>query len=256
MDIEECFEEIKRKAILGIQNSSGIPSQVNNILEQLKQVLISKTTQEGVNFSSITEYIQGQFDVFEQTILNRIGENRKNKRIEDCIYDITVAKEKLEENINNSILEERKKEDEKDANATISKILGQLQYVLDDIHSHYGRILSARGFDERKIEDIIYDFKAFTRYAVSSRYENKIKQAFEEDNRNYQEFEKRIMDEIMQLKENKTNPRKRFEEDLKRNVPSLEEQRNGAEERKLTENEIEIKPKLDVGKSLPDDVLK
>ena len=156
MNIEEQFEEIKRKVLSRLQSSEGMPSEINQILEQFKDALISKATQEKVNFSSVLEYIEGQFEVFKRSKLARIGESRKDKKIEDIMYDITLAKEKLEENINNAILQERKKEDGKEANNTTSKILGELQYLLEDINSRYRRILSSRGFEENTINDMSY----------------------------------------------------------------------------------------------------
>ena len=108
---ENKYEEIKRNAISVIYNSDGIPSEINNILEQLKKALISKITQEKVNFRSTLEYVEGQIEVFKASTLTKIGESRKNKNIEDFIYDIKLFKEKLENDINEDVLEERKQED-------------------------------------------------------------------------------------------------------------------------------------------------
>ena len=253
MNIEEQFEEIKRKVLSRLQSSEGMPSEINQILEQFKDALISKATQEKVNFSSVLEYIEGQFEVFKRSKLARIGESRKDKKIEDIMYDITLAKEKLEENINNAILQERKKEDGKEANNTTSKILGELQYLLEDINSRYRRILSSRGFEENTINDMSYDFKLFAKYYMQSRCERQMVEAFQNDNNNLREFEQSILNEIINLGDKKINEENGFRVTLKNQAPTLQEQREDAIKRNSTQS---AQGNVDQTRVLPNDILK
>lgn len=251
MDIEERFEELNRKVESVLLKSEGIPVEVLEILEDIKQTLINKSVEQGINFSSITEYIEGQFETFKASIVDRIGENRRNKKIEDCIYDINFAKERLEKSINSQILEERKKEDRREANTTTAKILNEMEYVLNDIYSHQIEILAARDFDEKTVEDIMHDIKAYMRY-FTNKSEDKMVYTFDEDNEKTRKFEESIMEELLKVKEESLTNRERFEEELKSGAPTLEEQKEDAGERKSIGSE-ELKGKEN--RSLPDNVL-
>ena len=237
MEIEEKFEELNRKVESVLLKSDGIPVGVLKILEDIKQTLINKSVEQGMNFSSITEYIEGQFETFKASIVDRIGENRRNKKIEDCIYDINFAKE-------------RKKEDRREANTTTAKILSEMEYVLNDIYSHQIKILAARDFDEKTVEDIMHDIKAYMRY-FTSKSEDKMVYTFDEDNEKTRKFEESIMEELLKVKEESLTNRERFEKELKSGAPTLEEQKEDAGG--INSNESEELKEENI--SLPDNAL-
>lgn len=243
MDFEDKVEDLRRRAINMLSHRDGMPEEVKSIIERIKQQLLQITEERRMNFPSIIEYIQTEFETFKRARLNQIGQKRREDQIEETLQDINEVKNRLENELNSSnILEKRKEEDGKEARNTTTKLLNDVDGLLSNIYSHQRRILYARGYSPEKIDETSYELKNIMRNFIQYKCGTQIEEAFNKDNLEVRKVEEEVILEIVREAESKTSDnRESFQQELRNGAPSMEEQALSAEERRISENKKAFK---------------
>ena len=73
MKLEEKIEDLRNIAIKGLLNKDGIPDEVISIINNIKNQLRQICEQKSINFPSVVEYIETQFDTYKRSNLKQIG---------------------------------------------------------------------------------------------------------------------------------------------------------------------------------------
>ncbi len=252
MNIEEMIDEEIIKLQRRLWQREGVPKEVFNTLEKIHEKLKEKNKEEGVDSSNINEYIDSQFEMFENIIIAKIGEERKSKKIEEIMYDKNILKQKLNYKSNEYIIQERKLSNNKEAMNNTAIILEQTNNLLENIYAQQRRILLYKGFDENFIENIRYKIKYFMQEYMRQKCENNIQQSFIIDNEKTIQLEEDVISKIIKIIEDNSTDKEKFQAELKKNVPDFYEQKEDANKRRYDNTEEGRSEE----NSLPGDVLK
>lgn len=110
--------------------------------------------------------------------------------------------------------------------------------------------------NQDRIDQMTYQMRNNIKTLLSKKYGIQIENELNRDNFDIMGLEERIIDEIedqMSLKAN--GDRESFQEELKKDAPSLEEQAKDAEQRESSQKQNKDRG-TDIEKSLPGDILK
>lgn len=239
MELEEKIEDLRNIAIKGLLNKDGIPDEVISIINNIKNQLRQICEQKSINFPSVVEYIETQFDTYKRSNLKQIGEKRKSIEIQNILRDINQIKYAIENGIDpHHVIEEKEDEDTKEARNTTQRILGDVSFIISDTISQQRRTLDIRRFSPRMIEELSYEIKDRMEKFIRVHCYNDVNEALNNDNLRVRQLVEQIIEEL----ENEFNPqnlsnREQFQEGLREGVPNMEEQAASAEERRISENE-------------------
>ena len=170
------FEELKHQLLSAIQYRDEIPQEVIKMIEGIFEKIADIYAENHCDSTSILEAIDVELMGVKSFLETRITDDRRNNQFEEMQWilrqieqsieeeqsvDGKIAEEDLRNTNNNSHTKmfEEFGSDQKTIMRTVNNILGCVEDILNDINSRQRRILSARGVDGNKIEEIIYEVK-------------------------------------------------------------------------------------------------
>ena len=128
----------------------------------------------------------------------------------------------------------------------------KINELVESIYSRQKSMLNAQGFEQNDIERKMYDTKRMMQKYIENVSKENIESAFMLDNQELRTLEKETISNIMKIQRINLEGKDKFQEGLKMNAPTLEEQREDADNRNVEQNNNVRNPE----KSLPSDVLK
>ena len=256
MEVQDIIEDKKREIRKTLLQREDVPDGVKRVINEIYNALDAQNTSFGVNFESISQYASTQFDTFKRSRLKSIGKQRDIKKAEEMMNDIDIIARNLDNKTKSNVLGEREETDKRESRSTTDRILGEVDALISDIYSHERRILSTKGMNQDRIDQMTYQMRNNIKTLLSKKYGIQIENELNRDNFDIMGLEERIIDEIedqMSLKAN--GDRESFQEELKKDAPSLEEQAKDAEQRESSQKQNKDRG-TDIEKSLPGDILK
>ena len=239
MELEEKIEDLRNIAIKGELSKDGIPDDVISIINNIKNQLRQICEQKGINFPSVVEYIETQFDTYKRSNLKQIGEKRKSIEMQNILRDINQIKSAIENGIDpHHVIEEKEDEDTKEARNTTQRILGDVSFIISDTISQQRRTLDIRRFPQRMIEELSYEIKDRMEKFIRVNCYNEVNGALENDNLRLRRLEEKIIEELeIEFNPQNLSNREQFQEGLREGAPRMEDQAASAQERGISENE-------------------
>lgn len=240
MKNERSLEELESMRRIVIQ-SKEMPEDITRIVKKIFTDLSEKYSELRCNNSAIESYLESTLNSYLAQ-LNKIGNSRKDalmqefldmeRAIEKDLEDeLDVETIKRKDNVYRGIISELGKFHNRRNTDTI---MDTLQTALKDIQSHQNRLLGARGYNSKQIEDINDEIKSFIRYKITKN-EEVIYELMQGDtkalnNRLLRQYEEYIRQRDSEEHKSKVeNNRGAFIESLK-DKRTLEEQRKDAQE--------------------------
>lgn len=262
----ERMEELKRKMMSRVSYRDGMPKEVISVIQEAFENILNKYSELQCNNLTIQKYIEGNLSKVKSCIMENLGENRKERQMEQvqCIV------RKMERELEDKGRQEKHKEDickiEPGDKKIASRIMGIIGDSLRDVQSSQNRILDANGFSMDRIESIGQEVQGFIRYFVT-RNEGKVYEILGKDNDSLKEqllseYEQYLMQNKKDEKEQETEQanksgRDKFVEGLDGGI-SLEEQRAfSLEQRSEMKKKLEQKQEKQGNQveALPTDVI-
>ena len=256
------YNEFKNTISKRVYNRE-IPKEVYEKIDKIRKYILSIYENKYENINLLEEYINNQFHVL-RAIINKTGEIRNEKNIDEIINTINRFQNKLESNeykisanemvfMDEDEIEQKEKELQVGKESidfencymyikeTVNTIIIELENVIKDINNTANRTFQNRDIDYDKLEDIQNDISKIIyslKTSESDNFENIIKQ-----------YDIRFLNELKVLYEefltnnNKTNHEKFVEsisvqdslEEQKKFVEDFLEKQEGNEEK--TKNE-------------------
>lgn len=239
------FEDLKILMLKTMQNRQ-LPKDVIIQIEKIEQKVNNIYNYHNANNSTISEYINANFNVLKNTI-EKLNSNRKDQQLTELAYLLNGIERKLEEDSKetkeNQSLEEKEQEEQEEkryneqnkesisqinmnSRKMASIIIQQLQDCIKDVKNLGNRSLSTRGINPSTLEEINYDIRKLI-YNLDSRESEQLLNTLEKDDTEalnklitcYEEYE--LLDEKEKTK------REKFAEELNAGI-SLEEQAKSA----------------------------
>lgn len=248
-------KEIIEEEIMNLQKSiwrrDSLPEEVVKIIDKIKQRLKESNKEKNINTSNISEYIDSQFEMLK-SYLNRVGENRKSKKMAEIINEVRMIYNKSNNQFSRNIIKNGEQEDKKESKQTTYKLLMKINELVESIYSRQKSMLNAQGFEQNDIERKMYDTKRMMQKYIENVSKENIESAFMLDNQELRTLEKETISNIMKIQRINLEGKDKFQEGLKMHAPTLEEQREDADNRNVEQNNNVRNPE----KSLPSDVLK
>lgn len=248
-------KEIIEEEIMNLQKSiwrrNSLPEEVVKIIDKIKQRLKESNKEKNINTSNISEYIDSQFEMLK-SYLNRVGENRKSKKMAEIINEVRMIYNKSNNQFSRNIIKNGEQEDKKESKQTTYKLLMKINELVESIYSRQKSMLNAQGFEQNDIERKMYDTKRMMQKYIENVIKENIESAFMLDNQELRTLEKETISNIMKIQRINSEGKDKFQEELKMHAPTLEEQREDADNRNVEQNNNVRNPE----KSLPSDVLK
>lgn len=248
-------KEIIEEEIMNLQKSiwrrDSLPEEVVKIIDKIKQRLKESNKEKNINTSNISEYIDSQFEMLK-SYLNRVGENRKSKKMAEIINEVRMIYNKSNNQFSRNIIKNGEQEDKKESKQTTYKLLMKINELVESIYSRQKSMLNAQGFEQNDIERKMYDTKRMMQKYIENVSKENIESAFMLDNQELRTLEKETISNIMKIQRINSEGKDKFQEELKMHAPTLEEQREDADNRNVEQNNNVRNPE----KSLPSDVLK
>lgn len=248
-------KEIIEEEIMNLQKSiwrrNSLPEEVVKIIDKIKQRLKESNKEKNINTSNISEYIDSQFEMLK-SYLNRVGENRKSKKMAEIINEVRMIYNKSNNQFSRNIIKNGEQEDKKESKQTTYKLLMKINELVESIYSRQKSMLNAQGFEQNDIERKMYDTKRMMQKYIENVSKENIESAFMLDNQELRTLEKETISNIMKIQRINSEGKDKFQEELKMHAPTLEEQREDADNRNVEQNNNVRNPE----KSLPSDVLK
>lgn len=177
MKNERGLEELESMRKIVIQ-SQEMPEDITRIVKKIFTDLSEKYSELRCNNSAIESYLESTSDSYLAQ-LNQIGNARKDVLIGEFIdieraikknfedeFDVETIKRK--DNVYRGAISELGKSHNRRNAATI---MDTLHTALKDIQSHQNRLLGARGYNSKQIEDINDEIKSFIRHKISKNEE-------------------------------------------------------------------------------------
>lgn len=248
-------KEIIEEEIMNLQKSiwrrNSLPEEVVKIIDKIKQRLKESNKEKNINTSNISEYIDSQFEMLK-SYLNRVVENRKSKKMAEIINEVRMIYNKSNNQFSRNIIKNGEQEDKKESKQTTYKLLMKINELVESIYSRQKSMLNAQGFEQNDIERKMYDTKRMMQKYIENVSKENIESAFMLDNQELRTLEKETISNIMKIQRINSEGKDKFQEELKMHAPTLEEQREDADNRNVEQNNNVRNPE----KSLPSDVLK
>lgn len=248
-------KEIIEEEIMNLQKSiwrrNSLPEEVVKIIDKIKQRLKESNKEKNINTSNISEYIDSQFEMLK-SYLNRVGENRKSKKMAEIINEVRMIYNKSNNQFSRNIIKNGEQEAKKESKQTTYKLLMKINELVESIYSRQKSMLNAQGFEQNDIERKMYDTKRMMQKYIENVSKENIESAFMLDNQELRTLEKETISNIMKIQRINSEGKDKFQEGLKMHAPTLEEQREDADNRNVEQNNNVRNPE----KSLPSDVLK
>lgn len=248
-------KEIIEEEIMNLQKSiwrrNSLPEEIVKIIDKIKQRLKESNKEKNINTSNISEYIDSQFEMLK-SYLNRVGENRKSKKMAEIINEVRMIYNKSNNQFSRNIIKNGEQEDKKESKQTTYKLLMKINELVESIYSRQKSMLNAQGFEQNDIERKMYDTKRMMQKYIENVSKENIESAFMLDNQELRTLEKETISNIMKIQRINLEGKDKFQEELKMHAPTLEEQREDADNRNVEQNNNVRNPE----KSLPSDVLK
>lgn len=246
----ESYDNLRKNMINILENSEGIPSEVMQLIIKIFESIEEKYKEMGCHNSSIESYLQGNLGELIATLRGRLGNEIKEGQYYQIESILAEVRRDLEEKLDD---EEQKRRDNKiqdnigefsnggDNNRRTVRIVSEIEDALKDAQSMQNRLLSVRGYSDRKIEEINYEVTHFIRQQLQRGEEN-ILEALKGDEG---ELKKQLLAAyeayIHERQENNKSQEESFRESLDARI-SLDEQRDNALE---FQKEAEYKSKED-----------
>lgn len=218
-----------------IMQSEGIPEDVKRIVRNMFERLSNKYDEMNCNNSTILDYLETAMTQFRHE-LDKIGEKRKDTIVEEFNYmtknitnDLENELDEDTQNRRDNMYKERISElGESHNRRNANIIMDRVQEALMDIQSRQKGVLVARGYDDRRIDNINEEVRTFIRHMVNINEEN-IYEIMKADTRQLNNILLDKYEEFLQEREgNRVNDETSFKDRLK-DGRTLEQQRDDTE---------------------------
>lgn len=263
----ERIEELKKEMMARTFYREGMPEEVIKVVQEAFDGIKNQYKELHCNNSSIQEYIEGNLAYVKSYLETTLGEERKERQMEQ-VQLVTMRMKKELEDVDISLEDKKRKQENHkrgiseigtdDKRITV-KITGVMQEYLKNVQSAQNRILGANGFSMDRIEFIQQNIHGFIRYFINKN-EKRIGKILEEDSNSLKEqllneYEQFLLQSGKEEKLETTNKSRReeFVEGLDSGI-SLEEQRDFSREQN-NEKRLEERQGGKSAQALPDNVI-
>lgn len=246
----EAFENLKRRLLLEVSNREEIPADVTKMIKEAVIKLEQLYQRNGTINGSIEQYMEGTIQEINANLKNRFGEDRRTMHFTDVQQILNDIEKSVYTRNNIEYAEIGSTEQQRDM---ADKTCELLREGLMDIRSRQNSILDARGFSQRRIEQINAEAVQFIREYISTHQEEVVQMYRDDDKQLKQDlvsqFEMYLQDKQTEEKrENDKNEQENGEatmseskeQDFRDSMSagiSLEEQKSNADEFAIQQEE-------------------
>ena len=246
----EAFENIKRRLLLEVSDREEIPADVTKMIKEAVIQLEQIYQRNGTINGSIEQYMEGTIQEINANLKNRFGEDRRTMHFTDAQQILNDIEKGVYTRNNIEYAEIGSSEQQRDM---ADKTCELLREGLMDIRSRQNSILDARGFSQRRIEQINAEAVQFIREYISTHQEEVVQMYRDDDKQLKQDlvsqFEMYLQDKQTEEKrENDKNEQENGEatmseskeQDFRDSMSagiSLEEQKSNADEFAIQQEE-------------------
>lgn len=253
----EAFENLKRRLLLEVSDREEIPADVTKMIKEAVIQLEQIYQRNGTINGSIEQYMEGTIQEINANLKNRFGEDRRTMHFTDVQQILNDIEKSVYTRNNIEYAEIGSTEQQRDM---ADKTCELLREGLMDIRSRQNSILDARGFSQRRIEQINAEAVQFIREYISTHQEEVVQMYRDDDKQLKQDlvsqFEMYFQDK--QTEEKRENDKKEQEtgeatmseskeQDFRDSMSagiSLEEQKSNADEFAIQQEEnLDKEPK-------------
>ena len=263
----ERREKLKKAMMARTFYREGMPEEVMGVLQEAFEEIGNKYKELHCSNASIQEYIEGNLAYVKSYLETTLGEERKERQMEQ-VQLVTMRMKKELEDVDISLEDKKRKQENHkkeiseiatdDKRITV-KIMDVMQEYLNSVQSAQNRILAANEFSMDRIEFIQQNIHEFIRYFINKN-EKRIGEILEEDSTSLKEqllneYEQFLLQSGKEEKIETTNKSRReeFVEGLDSGI-SLEEQRDFSRKQN-NEKRLEERQGGKSVRALPDDVI-
>ena len=246
----EAFENLKRRLLLEVSDREEIPADVTKMIKEAVIQLEQIYQRNGTINGSIEQYMEGTIQEINANLKNRFGEDRRTMHFTDAQQILNDIEKGVYTRNNIEYAEIGSSEQQRDM---ADKTCELLREGLMDIRSRQNSILDARGFSQRRIEQINAEAVQFIREYISTHQEEVVQMYRDDDKQLKQDlvsqFEMYLQDKQTEEKrENDKNEQENGEatmseskeQDFRDSMSagiSLEEQKSNADEFAIQQEE-------------------
>lgn len=246
----EAFENLKRRLLMEVSNREEIPADVTKMIKEAVIKLEQLYQRNGTINGSIEQYMEGTIQEINANLKNRFGEDRRTMHFTDVQQILNDIEKSVYTRNNIEYAEIGSTEQQRDM---ADKTCELLREGLMDIRSRQNSILDARGFSQRRIEQINAEAVQFIREYISTHQEEVVQMYRDDDKQLKQDlvsqFEMYLQDKQTEEKrENDKNEQETGEatmseskeQDFRDSMSagiSLEEQKSNADEFAIQQEE-------------------
>ena len=246
----EAFENLKRRLLLEVSDREEIPADVTKMIKEAVIQLEQIYQRNGTINGSIEQYMEGTIQEINANLKNRFGEDRRTMHFTDVQQILNDIEKSVYTRNNIEYAEIGSTEQQRDM---ADKTCELLREGLMDIRSRQNSILDARGFSQRRIEQINAEAVQFIREYISTHQEEVVQMYRDDDKQLKQDlvsqFEMYLQDKQTEEKrENDKNEQETGEatmseskeQDFRDSMSagiSLEEQKSNADEFAIQQEE-------------------
>ena len=246
----EAFENLKRRLLMEVSDREEIPADVTKMIKEAVIQLEQIYQRNGTINGSIEQYMEGTIQEINANLKNRFGEDRRTMHFTDAQQILNDIEKSVYTRNNIEYAEIGSTEQQRDmADKTCELLREGLMYI----RSRQNSILDARGFSQRRIEQINAEAVQFIREYISTHQEEVVQMYRDDDKQLKQDlvsqFEMYLQDKQTEEKrENDKNEQENGEatmseskeQDFRDSMSagiSLEEQKSNADEFAIQQEE-------------------